>query len=840
MKELDGKNISKMISNVLNVSSADSDMKRENANVDADSTMGGMLKIGSEVCKQYALANIFSKYKDLHESGKIHIHDLDFSALTVNCIYIPLGKLLRNGFVTGHGSIRSPRSIGTAANLTCIIIQSSQNDFFGGQGIATFDYDLAPYVGISYVKNIASILDIAGWDNTSFASEDIKKHFTDPCIEYCLQEGKHILSDDGVDFIRARIYDLLDHEYDFSYSEIAYVMHPDRESLSKRLLNKARDLTEQQTIQAMEALVHNLCTMNSRAGAQVPFSSINFGTDTSEEGRMVSMSLLTAIDHGMGNGETAIFPIAIMKLKKGITDQGSPNHDIFQKAARVSARRLYPNFLNLDATYNKKYYREGRPETEAAAMGCLSADSKIIITDKHRRKQRTVAIADFVNDKNAKHYLVWDTLSADFVKIKNVISNPPTEGWVRIETHNSNVIIATEDHYFPVVGKGRISATELRVGDELTLSTKGSPDEPVLTTKIIKLEPYDICEKSYCLETESDRFDANGICVHNCRTRVMSNIHDPDNEVTSGRGNLFVTTINLPYLVLEAKQEAEATGDDLNDVIATKLSDTLDTCFDILDDRFDYISKRKAYNYPFMMGQGLYLGSEKLKYDDTIAEPLKHGTRTIGFIGLAEALVAITGHHHAESEQSASVGLFLITAMRYAVEELSKIRGVNYGLMASPAEGCTGRLAMLTRKKFGVIKGVTDKDYFTNSFHVPPAYPISAYRKVELEAPYHELCQAGCISYIEIDSDATRNIKGFIDLVNYMAESNMGYFSINHPVDRDPLCGYIGYIPHNGVCPRCGRRDGEGVEAGKLLKVQTRKTADARYALSASMFEEEY
>ena len=643
-----------------------------------------MLKIGGTITKEYNLNNLVKpEYTDMHRNGAIHIHDLDFMALCFNCLQIPLAKLLDNGFATGHGYLRTPATIGSAATLACIIIQASQNDCFGGQAIPMFDYDLAPYVAKTYVRNIARFLEAHFIDaHECFAYENLKENFVKPLDGYIVKH-RTIDTKDGHSAIRQKLNDLI----------IDAGLDPDCFTSDEQIAcmnTYAQHATDRETYQAMEATVHNLCTLASRAGAQVPFSSLNLGTCTTSEGRMVTRNLLLAVEAGLGYGETAIFPISIFKLKKGVNRYpGDPNYDLKKLALRVTAKRLFPNFINLDAPFNLKYYKAGKPETEVTAMGC--------------------------------------------------------------------------------------------------------------------------------------------------RTRTIGNVHDPDREQVTGRGNLFFTTINLPYLALEALQCTNE-HDELVDVFFKKLEQRLKDVVDFSMDRFNLIAKRKAKNYPFLMGQHLYVGSENLLPDDEIREVIKHGSMTAGFIGLAETLVVLTGKHHGESSIAQELGLKIVKFMNDYMNKVSEETKLNFGVMGSPAEGCSGRLLRLTRKKFGVIPGVTDKEYFTNSFHVEVAYEISAYDKIMIEAPYHQYCPAGQISYLELDADAANNLDAMETLVDAMCDSGMGYFAINHPVDRDPVCGYVGYFP-NGVCPRCGRKEGEGVPVSKLLSLRSYSPDpeyDARREISGS------
>ena len=422
------------------------------------------------------------------------------------------------------------------------------------------------------------------------------------------------------------------------------------EKLQEFSHRKAKEETDRATYQAMEALVHNLNTMNSRAGAQVPFSSINYGMDTSPEARMVIENLLSATEAGLGNGETPIFPIQIFRVKEGINyNPGDVNYDLFKHAIRCSAKRLFPNFSFQDAPFNLQYYKEGHPETEISYMGC--------------------------------------------------------------------------------------------------------------------------------------------------RTRVIGNVYDPTKQISNGRGNLSFTSINLPRLALKANHNIDTFFESLDKMV--------NLVFDQLFERFEIQAHKHVYNYPFLMGQGVWIDSEKLAWEDEVREVLKHGTLSVGFIGLAEALVALIGEHHGQSERAQNLGLEIIGHMRALCDEKSQQTHMNVTLLATPAEGLSGRFVKIDKEKYGVIKGITDRDYYTNSFHVPVYYDISAVKKIQLEAPYHALTNAGHISYVELDGDTTQNLEAFEKIVRLMKESGIGYGSINHPVDRDPLCGYNGII--GDTCPNCGR-----------------------------------
>ncbi len=638
----------------------DSDTKRENANIDGDTAMGTMLKYGSESAKQfYEMYVLNPKHAKAHMDGDIHIHDLDFLTLTTTCCQIDIIKLFKDGFSTGHGFLREPNDIQSYAALACIAIQSNQNDQHGGQSIPNFDYGMA--IGVAktysklYTKNLAKAAEILeDLTDQEEAFKAIKQRVTAetglaPRLlrseDYCAAEARYLAEIVGADRVRRL------QEFAVKYAE--------RE-------------TDRATYQAMEALVHNLNTMHSRAGAQVPFSSINYGTDTTPEGRMVIKNILLAEDAGLGNGETPIFPIHIFKVKEGVNyNEGDPNYDLFKLAMRVSAKRLFPNFSFLDAPFNLQYYKPGDYNTEVAYMGC--------------------------------------------------------------------------------------------------------------------------------------------------RTRVMQNVYDPTREVTCGRGNLSFTSINLPRIAINAHGSVEWFFEDLERKV--------DLVIEQLLERYKIQAAKKARNYPFLMGQGVWLDSDKLAPDDSVGEVLKHGTLTIGFIGLAECLKALIGKHHGESKEAQNLGLEIVGYLRKRMDDEAKKTGLNFSLIATPAEGLSGRFVRMDQKRYGKIPGVTDRDYYTNSFHVPVYYEISAFDKIRLEAPYHALTNGGHISYIELDGDPLKNLDAFEAVVRYMKECGIGYGSINHPVDRDPVCGYTGIIDE--VCPRCGRRDGEGVSLEKLHKLGLYKNLNA-------------
>lgn len=591
-----GGKVRKIFDGITSMDAEESNLKRDNANINGDTAMGSMLQYGANTAKEYYLdAMIDPIFAKMHREGWIHIHDLDFYGWTTTCTQIELRKLFKGGFSTGHGHLREPKSIGSYAALAAIAIQSNQNDQHGGQSIVDFDYAMADGVKATYDRYLSEAFEI----ETTLTGKD---------------------------------------DYDWRQQ---YAMKK----------------TRRDTYQAMEGLIHNLNTMHSRAGAQVPFSSINYGTCTSWEGRLAIEQLLLATEAGLGKGETPIFPIQIFRVKEGVNyNPGDPNYDLFKMAIRVSAKRLFPNFSFIDAPFNLQYYKPGHPETEVAYMGC--------------------------------------------------------------------------------------------------------------------------------------------------RTRVMGNVCGE--EVAPGRGNLSFTSINLPRLALEARKlDPHSRLSTFMNYLDIVLKHTRQQ----LLERFYVQGKRRVKNFPFLMGEGVWKGSEKLSPDDEVADVLKEGTLSIGFIGLAETLKVLCGSHHGESEEAQRLGLMIVKHIRDFCDISSEEYRLNFTCLATPAESLSGRFVGMDRQIYGKIEGVTDREYYTNSFHVPVYFPITAAKKIEIEAPYHALTNAGHISYVELDGDASNNLEAFEKIVRCMKEAGIGYGSVNHPVDRDPVCGYNGII--GDVCPCCGRKESE-------------------------------
>jgi len=645
----------KTIDEITTIDARISDMKRDNANIDGNTAMGSMLQIGAAGAKAYnEIYLLRPEHARAYREGDIHIHDFDFYSLTTTCCQIDILKLFHGGFSTGHGYLREPQSIQSYAALAAIAIQSNQNDQHGGQSIPNFDYGMAEGVARTYRKTFCRRLAQALEDRLEVDDAHEAVDTAVQTAEARFGETARLENCEGFDTLLAE-----------ELVKLLGLPQNDVVRLIGRARKRSYAATDRETYQAMEGFVHNLNTMHSRAGAQTPFSSINYGTDTTPEGRMVIKNILLALDAGLGHGETCIFPIHIFKVKEGVNyNEGDPNYDLFRLSCKVSAKRLFPNYTFLDAPFNLQYYVPGRPETEVATMGC--------------------------------------------------------------------------------------------------------------------------------------------------RTRVMGNVYDPEQQIAYSRGNLSFTSINLPRLAIESK------GDEK--LFYEKLEAMLELVAQQLLDRFEIQANKHIYNYPFLMGQGVWLDSDKLTLRDNLREVLKHGTLSIGFIGLAETLTSLYGQHHGQSEDLQKKGLEIIGFMRDYCDKKSQAMKMNFTLLGTPAEGLSGRFIRMDQKRYGKLPGITDREYYTNSFHIPVWYPISAYDKIRLEAPYHALCNAGHISYVELDGDTAANVEAFEAIVRCMHDFGVGYGSINHPVDRDPICGYVGVI--GDVCPRCGRREGEAISPEKAEELR--------------------
>jgi ribonucleoside-triphosphate reductase len=591
------------------------DVTRENANMNADTPAGMMMKFSSETTKPFVDDYLLSEdVKDAVKNNYLHIHDKDYyPTKSLTCVQHPLDKILKYGFQAGHGESRPAKRIETASILGCISMETVQNEMHGGQAIPAFDFYLAPYVRKSFIEEVKVLEDLNAEDYSELYNSEIE------------------------DFIDTPLTGLAG-----------------RERIKQHAINK----TVERVHQAMEAFIHNMNTIHSRGGNQVVFSSINYGTDTSAEGRCIIRELLKSTYEGVGNGETAIFPIQIWKKKRGVsylpTDR---NYDLYKYACQVTARRFFPNFINLDAPYN--------------------------------------------------HHEKWD------------INDP---------------------------------------------------------------ERY----KYEC-------------ATMGCRTRVFENRFGPKTSI--GRGNISFSTINIVRLAIECMKIKDK--DERIAAFFAKLDNLLEITAKQLHDRMEFQKTAFVKQFPLLM-RGLWIGSENLSPNDTIASVINQGTLGIGFIGLAECLIALTGKHHGESEESQELGLKIITYMRDRVVEFCDRYQHNYSVLATPAEGLSGRFTKFDKRKYGIIPGVTDKDYYTNSNHVPVYYKCSALHKAQIEAPYHSLTGGGHIFYVEIDGDATHNPEAVMNIVDMMDRFNIGYGSVNHTRNRCMDCGYENAEKEMNECPNCG------------------------------------
>lgn len=600
---------------IINIKS--NDITRENANMNADTPAGMMMKFASETTKPFVDDYLLSE--DVREAvagNYLHIHDKDYyPTKSLTCVQHPLDHILQNGFSAGHGESRPAKRIETASILGCISLETAQNEMHGGQAIPAFDFYLAPYVRSSYIEEIKNLEELNGADYSHLYAEELSDYLQKPL--------------DGL-------------------------------SGDERIVQHAVNKTVARVHQAMEAFIHNMNTIHSRGGNQVVFSSINYGTDTSAEGRCIIRELLRTTYQGVGNGETAIFPIQIWKKKRGVSYLSEdPNYDLYVQACKVTARRFFPNFLNLDATFNQ------------------------------------------------------------------------SEDW--------------------------------------------KADDPL-------------------------RYQ-HEVATMGCRTRVFENRFGPKTSI--GRGNFSFSTINIVRLAIECMQI-----EDKEQRIArffAKLDAMLEVTARQLHERMEFQKTAFAKQFPLLMS-ALWIGCEKLKPNDTIALVINQGTLGIGFIGLAECLVALVGKHHGESEEAQELGLKIVTYMRDRVNQFSEQYQHNYSVLATPAEGLSGKFTRVDRKDFGILPGITDRDYYTNSNHVPVYYKCSARHKAEIEAPYHDLTRGGHIFYVEIDGDATHNPEAIMRVVDMMDRYNIGYGSVNHNRNRCLDCGYENADPHMEECPKCGSR----------------------------------
>lgn len=952
------------------INASNQDLVQENANTDGKSPMGIVSLFASVGSKAYTVDNLLSEdVKQAYEGGYIHIHDLDFYATgTTTCCQIPLGKVLKGGFNTGHGHMREPNNIMSAMALTSIILQANQNMQHGGQAIHALDYDLAPYVRKTYENNLRMLEGL----NYGGNSEE-----------------------------------------------------------------KAWELTERETYQACEAFIHNSNSMHSRGGSQVPFISVNYGTDTSKEGRIIIKQLLLATQAGLGGGETPVFPIQVMKMKDGVNlVKGDPNYDLFRLALETTAKRLFPNYVFIDAPQNIQYY-DGTPESEISSMGCVDGDEIItyrrdgwLYVEPFEKAYKQLARSFGETTEGSTKFValsgveIYDTRSGGFVECRIILKNPDKGDWKLIKFSNGRTLLATEDHPLPT-DRGRLFVSDMVVGEKVPITfnqyaedyydygldkawldgllicdssyssgniriSLGLDEKDVVDNAVQGLKEvyginsetikqvrgdkgvyYDVVSKGSCISvrdyleqifegvrkkdrsiphelfnskregrlaflagmidadghvkdvkksprvelgstnkklalqqmaliqslgiaaktylnkyssehgryrykvefymteelngfvrskkkssvfqskttsvktpdkaevveiidvgyrgkpsydvtTSSDTFDVSGIVSHNCRTRTISNVNGK--ETPLGRGNLSFTTINLPLLAVESKGVPD---------FFDKLDHYIDTASKQLYERFLFQSKKTAANFKFLYGQGLWEGGEYLEANDELGEILRQGTLSVGYVGLAETLTALTGKHHGESEESQELGLSIIEHMRNKMDEETERTGLNYTLLASPAESYAGKALKFVRKKHGVIPGVTDKEWFTNSNHVPVEYEIAAHKKIAIEAPYHNLTNAGHITYVELREDASKNINALETLVHAMKDNGIGYGSFNVPVDRCVKCRYNGVIYNE--CPKCGNEDETKIErirritgylVGSLSQWNTAKQAE--------------
>lgn len=902
-KVISAKELFEKIDTINNPMSEDSDIKRSNGNINGQSVMGKMLQMGAEASKIYALNKLLPKrFARAHQDGDIHIHDLDFyPTKTTTCLQIPLGEMLKNGVWNEHGFLRSPKSIATAAALAAIIMQSSQNQFHGGQSFPSFDFDLAPFVKMSYEKHKSQI---------AKTLEDLKP------------ECEH-------------------------------------EDYQNEIEKEAWEATEKETLQAMEGFVHNLNTMHSRAGAQVVFSSVNFGLDTSKEGRLISKCLMQAQCNGLGKHETPIFPILVFKVKDGINGlPGDPNYDLFEQSIEVTAKRLFPNWIFEDAPFNLYSYNKVGPEKSVATMGALRGKERITL--KHNdlvysqirfddafrlvkgekeiqgnkeeyfsavsryeeeckekgvspfyttKEDKLSGIYRITNKRDLKTYIgsstniqqrfhdhrarlkfgtfdsgftfnqpqnpddfCYDIIELcdkkDFVEKENYYIkkyntqtfgynkrdgldekdnravNPSafkvkiqkeykeafasekdeyikTDSWfvwdngqwtplkgimkiasegapdlmsIKYELRNKVYSIdATSDHPF-VTNHGRIRVKDLDFSEDKLIADDGSECN-ILDVNFLNIE-----EDVYDLETYTDTFDVSRIRSHNCRTRLCTDVYEEGDGTSTKRGNASFTSINLPRLALKVMEIED------EEQRIKKFYKLLDNILSLVHDqllaRYYWQCSAQPEEFAYLYNNNAVIGSEKWHETGQIEEYIKHYSLSIGFIGLAETLKCLIGEHHGESERAQKLGLEIVKYMRDYCDQKAFEEHLNWSLLGTPAEGLAGRFTKIDQKKYGIIPGVTDREYYTNSSHVPVYYNISIKDKINKEAPYHALENAGHICYIELDGDPSHNLEAVKQIVNQMKQAGIGYGAINHPVDTCQDCRYQGC--NMTSCPVCG------------------------------------
>ncbi len=956
------------------------DITRENANMNAETPAGMMMKVASERTKEFTDDYLLSDdVRALVDANILHIHDKDYyPTKSLTCLQHPVDKILVDGFRAGHGESRAAKRIETASILTCISMEAIQNEMHGGQAIPAFDFYLAPFVRKTYIEELKKLEIFAG---------DLSNLYNAPIHDYIYEDASKL-------------------------SGLAkYKQH-------------AINMTINRVHQAMEAFIHNMNTIHSRGGNQVVFSSINYGTDISPEGRCVIREMLNSTYDGVGNHSTAIFPIQIWKKKRGVNFlPGDPNYDLYVLACKVTAKRFFPNFVNLDAPFNQhEKWNAADPQRykyEVATMGCV--DGKEIVTYKYNDK---IYVEPFVsmwlrlsychnvqsqkkegyNDgefMDLKDVYIQDRQK--FVPCLRIIKNPDYGDWIKVTLSNGRVLTCTADHPWSVIGKGIRLTEQLEIDDKIELigynqpeiemqhgsvdmawlkgfiicdgcydnqmmSTIGLDEEDILdkyctiaerelgvemfikeqhrgkkgnyfelkmystkqskqfvhelhndfggikkinrkipnwlfsaskrerlaflagmidadgyinnqrdrakvqlgsTNKIIAIQTMQLAqtlgvsakiyENSYCKErpeairyrvefdafpdllsemasvkkksryisgyepivvtdgkvckiekigsrgecsydvtTTSGHFNVSGIRSHNCRTRVFENIHGEKSSVA--RGNLSFSTINLPGIALSVKDSEHPISE-----FMVRLDKAVLIAGRQLYDRYKFQCTAMVKQFPLLMS-GMWLDSDGLKPEDEVRPVLKHGTLGVGFIGLAEALTVLTGKHHGESAESQELGLNIVERIRTQVGKLSNYYDLNYSVLATPAEGLSGKFTKVDQKKYGVIEGVTDKDYYTNSNHLPVSYKCSASHKAAIEAPYHEKTRGGHIFYVELDGDATHNVEAIMDIVNLIDKYNIGYGSINHNRNRCLECGYEDASKDLKICPNCGSK----------------------------------
>jgi anaerobic ribonucleoside-triphosphate reductase len=961
------------------------DVTRENANMNTDTPAGMMMKIASERSKEHVVNYLLSQDTlDLMSANILHVHDMDYyPTRSLTCVQSPVDKLLNGGFKAGHGESRPAKRIETASILACISLETTQNEQHGGQAIPAFDFYLAPFVRLTYIEEVKKAESLLGRKYESLYHKDIPDYIT---------------KEEPLD-----------------------CKSPSEENVMAWAINQ----TVCRVHQAMEAFIHNMNTIHSRGGNQVVFSSLNYGTDTSAEGRCIIRELLKCTYQGVGNGSTAIFPIQIWKKKRGVNYlPGDPNYDLFQLACKVTAKRFFPNFLNLDATFNRsKEWKADDPkryEHEVATMGCVDGqevvtwriEGKVYVSSisrfwKQMEKHNTVHSAskegfndgEFINLNGVE---IQD--SNNFVECLRVIKNPDKGDWMKVTLSNGRVLTVTSDHPW-TVNNEVVLTKDLKIGDSIALTTvqlvgsshfnvnedmawligfilcDGCYDGQMMST--IGLDEKDIRDKychvflnsvhsrtivreqhrakkgdyyelknydygegriskfrrrlisefggvkkidrqipswvfnaptpirasflagmmdadgyinanrdrakcqigsinkalaiqtmllaqslgvpakmyenhycssrpsavryriefdafseltkhmvsakkkakytsshtpipfefgevtkiehlgfrdrcSYDVTTSSEHFTVSGVRSHNCRTRIFEDRFGRKTSI--GRGNLSFSTINLPGLALSVMDKPEA---ERIEQFFDKLKNAIDITGKQLNERYEFQCTALVKQFPLLMS-GMWMESENLKPNDEVREVLKHGSLGVGFIGLAECLIALCGHHHGESEEAQKLGLRIIGFMKERVAELSDKYDLNYSVFATPAEGLSGKFTKKDRAKYGIVKGVTDKDYYTNSNHVPVYYHCSADHKAKVEAPYHELTRGGHIFYVEMDGDATHNVEAIHDIVRLVDKYDIGYASVNHNRNRCLDCGYEDASKDLETCPECG------------------------------------